>query len=212
MSNKNLPNRHVVNNPMSSAVSETQKSKVETRKSELGFWLYLMSDCLLFAALFATFLVLKNNTADGPRGHEIFEAPLVLKETLILLISSFTTGLGLLFLNARKPKAATTFFFATFALGVSFLGLELNEFRNLALAGHSWQQSAFLSSYFALVGTHGLHITAGLVWLASLLFRITRQSTSQRWHNQAYLFSLFWHFLDLVWIFIFSVVYLGGLR
>lgn len=179
-------------------------------KKTLGFWIYLMTDCLLFAALFATFAVLRGGTFGGPSGAEIFDLPFVLLETIVLLTSSFTVGLAILG-AARGYKKQTLFWLiVTFALGAFFLGLELSEFTKLAAEGNSWTRSGFLSSYFTLVGTHGLHIAIGLLWLIVMIVRLWRFKFKQTDLNRLALFGLFWHFLDVVWIFIFTIVYLIG--
>lgn len=182
----------------------------EQSKTTFGFWLYLMTDCVLFASLFATYAVLRNNTADGPSGKEIFELSFVLVETLLLLASSFTAGLALLYGQAKRRKDALVWLGLTFIGGAAFLGMELYEFAALFAEGHGWQASAFLTSYFTLVGTHGLHIAIGLLWLGVLMARIYRKEMSAKNLQQLTLFSLFWHFLDIVWILIFSLVYLMG--
>jgi len=179
------------------------------RKS-LGFWVYLMTDCVLFATLFATFAVLRSATAGGPSGHDIFDLQFVLIETMILLTSSFTAGLALLGAERGFKKQTILWLIVTFALGVTFLSMELWEFNNLITEGHGWQQSAFLSSYFVLVGTHGLHIAVGLLWMAVVIFRLVQRNFKETDVRRLSLLSLFWHFLDVVWIFIFSFVYLIG--
>ncbi|MBI5357746.1 cytochrome o ubiquinol oxidase subunit III [Candidatus Saccharibacteria bacterium] len=190
---------------MSEAITKTQEDK-----TVFGFWIYLMTDCVLFASLFATFIVLRGNTFGGPAGNEIFSMPYVLVETLLLLISSFTCGLGLL-AAYRKDKSQTLLWFgATFLLGLAFLGMEINEFSNLVSEGHSWRTSAFLSAFFTLVGTHGLHISIGLGWIAFLMARIRSQGITKINLKRLTLLSLFWHFLDIVWIFIFTIVFLVG--
>ena len=182
---------------------------VHERKT-LGFWIYLMTDCVLFAALFATFAVLRNATDNGPGGAELFDLPFVLVETFVLLTSSFTIGLALL-ASVRKLKAQTFFWlFVTFVLGVVFLSMELYEFMMLINEGHGPQQSAFLSSYFTLVATHGIHIAIGLLWMIVVVIRLWRGNFKQRDINRLALLGLFWHFLDIIWIFIFSFVYLIG--
>lgn len=173
-----------------------------------GFWVYLMTDLLMFAVLFATFAVLRNSTAGGPSGREIFNLPFVLAETLILLTSSFTMGLSII--SARDKKKTLFFLGLTMLLGILFVGMELYEFSNLIREGHSFQNSAFLSSFFTLVGTHGLHITAGLIWMVALIIAIMKRGVSPSNIRKLTLLSLFWHFLDIVWIFIFTVVYLMG--
>jgi cytochrome o ubiquinol oxidase subunit 3 len=179
-------------------------------KNVLGFWIYIMTDCILFATLFATFAVLRNNTFGGPSGAELFSPPFVLAETLILLTSSFTCGLAILAARQGAKTQVITWFAVTFLLGVAFLSLELNEFSHLAQEGNSWQRSGFLSSFFTLVGTHGLHITAGLVWMLAMLAQVISKGLQAGSVRRLALLSLFWHFLDVVWIFIFTIVYMVG--
>lgn len=188
---------------------EAEEVAIQEKKT-LGFWIYLMTDCLLFATLFATFAVLRTATAGGPGGSELFDLPFVLLETMILLTSSFTVGLAILGSRRGLKKQTIFWLLVTFALGVAFLVLELSEFNKLAAEGNSWQRSAFLSSFFTLVGTHGLHIAIGLLWLAVMIFRLWRFKAKKIDLNRLALFALFWHFLDVVWIFIFSIVYLIG--
>lgn len=183
---------------------------VETEKTVFGFWVYLMTDCVLFASLFATYAVLHNNTFGGPDGKELFSLPYVLVETGLLLISSYVCGLAMLAVHAGKKNRAADWLKVVFLLGALFLVMEVSEFRNLAIEGNSWHRSGFLSSFFTLVGTHGLHITAGLIWLGVLLRKIRTQGLTTANIRRLTLFSLFWHFLDIVWIFIFSIVYLLG--
>lgn len=185
-------------------------SPQQDAKTSFGFWVYLMTDCILFASLFATFAVLRNSTYGNVAGSDIFELPFVLTETLILLTSSFTAGLATLAVHrADKPKVLL-WLGVTFALGATFLGLEISEFRALASEGHSWRASAFLSAFFTLVGTHGLHITVGLFWMAVLMIRIWKRGLSPVNSKRTILLAMFWHFLDIVWIFIFTIVYLMG--
>jgi len=180
-------------------------------KAELGFWIYLMTDLMLFAALFATFYILRIGIADGPKASEIFNIDYVMAQTLVLLASSVTSGMALVSAKFQMKKQALVFLAATIALGLSFLVLEMNEFILLVNEGHSWTTSAFLSSYFTLVGTHGLHILIGLIWAVVLFVAIMRRDTIGDNHlRKLGLFTMFWHFLDLVWIFIFSVVYVIG--
>ena len=175
-----------------------------------GFWVYLMTDCVLFACLFAVFAVLRNNTFGGPSGAQLFNLPYVLIETLALLTSSFSCGLALLSAQRRHKKQTLFWFGVTFALGVLFLVLELSEFHHFAVIGDSWRRSGFLSSYFTLVGTHGLHITIGLTWMAVMSAVIFKRGLSDNILKRVRMLSLFWHFLDVVWIFIFTIVYLFG--
>lgn len=179
-------------------------------RTMFGFWIYLMTDLVMFAALFAAFTVLRNSTFGGVSIKEIFNPPFVLTETLILLTSSFTCGIGMLSARANNRKKTLIFFTITFLLGISFLGMELSEFFHLFSEGNGFQRSAFLSSFFTLVGTHGLHITSGLFWMGMLLVRIAKRGLTHANIRKLTLFSLFWHFLDIVWIFIFTIVYLLG--
>jgi cytochrome o ubiquinol oxidase subunit 3 len=173
-----------------------------------GFWVYLMTDLLVFAALFATFAVLRNNTFGGPAGRDLFNLPFVLSETLFLLSSSFTAGLALLVAHRGDKKQVVIWLLVTFLLGFTFLGMELSEFSKLINEGNGFQRSAFLSSFFTLVGTHGAHIAAGLLWMTVLLWKIFKHGLNSSIIRKLTLFSLFWHFLDIVWIFIFTIVYL----
>lgn len=196
---------------MSHAAARTSLSyEDQDTKASLGFWIYLMTDCILFASLFAVFAVLRNSTAGGPSGNDIFELPFVLTETLILLTSSFTCGLGVLAANAGFTKQMLLWFGATFLLGLAFLGLEISEFNALVHDGNSWRSSAFLSSFFTLVGTHGLHIATGLLWMAVMLWKTIKSGLTPSNIKRLTLLGLFWHFLDIVWIFIFTIVYLMG--
>lgn len=179
-------------------------------KSAFGFWVYLMTDCVLFASLFATFVVLRPNTFGGPGGSELFSMPYVLAETLILLASSFSCGMAMLSARAGNRKATLVWLAVTFALGAAFLGLELSEFHKLYTEGNSWRRSGFLSAFFTLVGTHGLHISAGLVWMGLMGFSVIKRGLTPVNVNRIGLLSLFWHFLDIIWIFIFSIVFLAG--
>ena len=176
----------------------------------LGFWIYLMSDCLIFACLFATFGVLADNVAGGPSGHELFDLPYVAGETLLLLISSFTFGLAGLNLHAGRKRAVVAWLAVTFLFGLGFIGMEVAEFAHLVGEGAGPGRSAFLSAYFALVGTHGLHVTAGLLWLAVMMHQTWRFGLDGVVRQRLACLSLFWHFLDLVWICVFTFVYLQG--
>ncbi len=191
-----------------SELIEAQKARLY--RTTIGFWVYLMTDCLLFASLFATYAVLRTATAGGPGAADIFELPLALTETIILLVSSFTCGLMLLGLQAKNRRQVIVAMALTYALGVAFLAIEIGEFAKFVAEGHSWQQSAFLSAFFTLVGTHGLHILFGLLWLVVMLVVVVRRGLTPKVTRQLTIFGLFWHFLDLVWIFIFTVVYLLG--
>ena len=139
-----------------------------------GFWIYLMSDCVLFATLFATYAVLSGNIAGGPSGKEIFELPYVLVETFCLLISSFTYGMAMLAMNKGNQSSVLKWLAVTFLFGLAFIGMEVNEFAHLIHEGFGPDRSAFLSAFFTLIGTHGLHVTAGLIWMAVLMVQVVK--------------------------------------
>ena len=187
-----------------------QAIEQDTNTVSLGFWLYLMTDCLLFATLFATYAVLHNSTAGNIAGKDIFEMDYVLVQTIALLASSVTSGFALITTRAKQYTASMLWLFATILLGALFLVLEINEFQNLVAEGHSWAASAFLSSFFTLVGTHGAHITVGLIWAIILLVFMVTRGVNDRFVKKLTLFTLFWHFLDIIWIFIFTLVYAVG--
>jgi cytochrome o ubiquinol oxidase subunit 3 len=200
---------------MSEAVKALQIEHEETRNTEktvVGFWVYVMTDCVLFASLFAVYAVLHGNTFGGPGGKQLFDLPYVLNETMLLLTSSFTCGLAMLAAQRRNKQQVLFWLAITALLGISFLGLELSEFHHLIADGNSWRRSGFLSSYFTLVGTHGLHITFGLLWMFVMMFYVAKKGLTHGVAKRLTLLSLFWHFLDIVWIFIFTIVYLFGSR
>ncbi len=195
---------------MSTAINLPQEDATAENIKPFGFWIYLMTDCVLFAALFATYAVLHTSTFGGPSGQQLFDLPYVLLETMVLLTSSFSVGLGLLAAR-RGDKTSVLFLFGVTALlGLIFLGLEISEFHKLITAGNSFRRSGFLSSYFTLVATHGLHITAGLTWMGVMLWQVCKRGLTPKLVSGLNLLSLFWHFLDIVWIFIFTIVYLFG--
>ena len=184
-------------------------------KALFGFWAYIMSDALLFGAIFATYAVLQGNTFGGPGAKDLFSMPFVLVETLVLLASSFTYGLASLHAHHHAdgrnciPKVVK-WLSVTFLLGAVFLGMEMYEFAKLLEEGNGWQRSGFLSAFFTLVGTHGLHVTAGLIWMGSVTAQVLRHGITERTINKISTLGLFWHFLEIVWIFIFTIVYLMG--
>lgn len=179
-------------------------------KYVFGFWMYIMTDCILFASLFAVYAVLHTHTFGGAHAKELFSLPFVLTETLLLLTSSFTFGLAMLARNEQTASRVTRWMWLTFILGLSFIVMEVSEFHNLYLEGHIWSESAFLSSFFTLVATHGLHVTAGLIWMLAVIFQIKIHGMTPLTKTKLTCLGLFWHFLDIVWIFVFSVVYLMG--
>ncbi|MEZ2128498.1 MULTISPECIES: cytochrome o ubiquinol oxidase subunit III [unclassified Sinorhizobium] len=176
----------------------------------LGFWLYIMSDCLIFAVLFATFAVLGRNYAAGPSPADLFDLSVVAVNTSMLLLSSITYGFAMLMM-VKNNKAGTLFWLAvTGIFGAIFVGLELNEFWHLIQEGAGPQRSAFLSAFFTLVGTHGLHVTAGIIWLITLMVQVGLHGLIVENQRRLMCLSMFWHFLDVVWIGVFSFVYLMG--
>jgi cytochrome o ubiquinol oxidase subunit 3 len=177
-----------------------------------GFWVYLLSDIVMFSALFATYAVLAHATAGGPGGNLLFRQGGVALETACLLASSYTCGLMSMAANARKRSRFYLGAIATFALGAVFIGLELSEFRDMIARGAAPQSSAFLSAFFALVGCHGLHVTVGLVWLAVMGAQVAVRGFQGAVDRRLLCFSLFWHALDIVWVAVFTFVYLMGVR
>ncbi|MBE2898514.1 cytochrome o ubiquinol oxidase subunit III [Pasteurellaceae bacterium TAE3-ERU1] len=175
-----------------------------------GFWLYLMTDCILFASLFATYTILHVGVAEGPTPKEIFELPFVLVETFLLLISSITFGFAMISAFSNDLKRVYQWLIVTALFGLGFLAMELYEFHHLISQGIDPTVSAFLSSFFTLVGTHGLHVTFGVIWLVSMLFLLRRDGLSGENVMRLKCLSLFWHFLDIIWICVFSLVYLAG--
>lgn len=176
----------------------------------LGFWFYLMSDCILFACVFAAYVLLAPATAGGPSGKEIFDLSYVAVETGLLLVSSFTYGLAAIASGNGRRDAAIRWLGVTFLLGLAFIGMEIHEFRGLIAEGNGPDRSAFLSGFFTLVGTHGLHVTAGLVWMALLMAQVAQRGLTATNRTRLMCLSLFWHFLDVIWIGVFTVVYLRG--
>ena len=179
-------------------------------KVQFGFWSYLMTDCMLFASLFATYILLRNSTNGGPGGDELFSMGFVLIETIILLTSSYLCGIAGLALRHGKRKEFIVTFVTTILLGITFLALEMYEFGQLIAEGHGPDASAFLSAFFTLVGTHGAHITIGILWALVLGWALYRQGVNEDLKRKFSIFSIYWHFLDVVWIFIFTVVYALG--
>ncbi len=179
-------------------------------KNVLGFWIYLMSDCLIFATLFTTFAVLHDQTFGGPSSKDLFSLTTAFIETMILLCSTVTCGFAMISALKSQSKNVVIWLILTFLLGASFVAMELHEFTHLALEGNSWTRSAFLSSFFTLVGTHGLHVTFGLLWMLVMIIQVSVNGIIIDTFRRLVIFSLFWHFLDLVWIFIFTFVYLMG--
>jgi cytochrome o ubiquinol oxidase subunit III len=187
---------------------DTTHEEATENRAMFGFWVYLMTDLLMFSILFAVYAVLHNNTMGGPSGRDLFRLPLALAETLVLLTSSFTCGIGMIAARQGNKKQFLAWFGITFMLGVAFLAVELTEFTEFIRGGHTISSNAFFSSFFTLVGTHGLHITSGLLWMAITMIFVSVRGLDSHMVRKLNMLSLFWHFLDVVWIFIFTIVYL----
>jgi cytochrome o ubiquinol oxidase subunit 3 len=177
-----------------------------------GFWIFLLSDIIMFSALFAAYAVLSGQTDGGPTPHSLFELKHVGVETLCLLFSSYTCGLGSLFIERRRLNLFFILFALTFALGAIFLSLEFSEFAGMVAQGAGPSRSAFLSSFFSLVGLHGAHVTVGLLWLAFMMAQVAAQGPRDFVLRRILCFSLFWHALDIIWVAVMSLVYLMGAR
>ena len=205
---------------MSAAVGHTEGGEGQGRSDAgpapvrvvvgYGFWLFLLSDIVMFSGFFAAYAVLARQTADGPSGRQIFDLNNVLVETMCLLASSFTCGLASLAVEARMKLKFYGAMAVTFLLGAAFLVLELREFADLAARGFGPQRSAFLSAFFSLVGCHGLHVTAGLLWLLTMMAQVFAKGFRRDILHRMLCFSLFWHALDIIWVALFTVVYLMG--
>ena len=190
-------------------IHETHYSKED--KALFGFWAYLMSDCLVFACLFAVYAVLHKGTFGGPTSQELFNMPFVLVETIILLTSSFTYGLASLHAHhTSHVRKVLAWLVVTFLLGCAFVGMEVYEFVTLINEGYGPDRSAFLSAFFVLLGTHGVHVVVGLVWMVVLFIQVYRKGLSVTNVGKLSLLGIFWHFLDIIWIFIFTIVYVLG--
>ena len=205
-----------INATSSAAASADVSSRFYVREHHpeistlLGFWLYLMSDCLVFACLFAAYAVLGRNYAGGPTGAELFDLPLVGINTALLLLSSITYGFAMLESQRKRLGSTLVWLGVTGLFGAGFIALELYEFTHLIHEGAGPQRSGFLTSFFALVGTHGLHVTFGIIWLVTLMFQLNRHGLIPENRRRLMCLSMFWHFLDVVWIGVFTFVYLMG--
>ncbi|OBZ15661.1 MULTISPECIES: cytochrome o ubiquinol oxidase subunit III [Bacillales] len=175
-----------------------------------GFWLFLITDVILFGTLFATYVVLRLNTDGGPTGAELLEMNGIIISTFILLTSSFTSGIAVLEMNKGNKRGLILWLAITAVLGASFVFLEVNEFMHLVHEGATIGTSAYWSAFFVLVGTHGLHVSLGLVWMVALILQLSRRGITPVTKRKVNIISLYWHFLDVVWIFVFTIVYLMG--
>ena len=194
----------------SSYSADSDAHAEEVHNAVFGFWVYIMSDCILFASLFATYAVLSHNYAGGPTGQALFDLSKVFAETMLLLTSSITYGFAMLAMNRNRARQVVAWLGVTFLLGLGFVGMELTEFQRMILAGAGPDRSGFLSAFFTLVGTHGLHVSFGLLGMAVMMAQVMRSGLTAPVQSRLVRLSLFWHFLDIVWIGVFSVVYLMG--
>ncbi|GGA23724.1 cytochrome aa3 quinol oxidase subunit III [Psychrobacillus lasiicapitis] len=186
-------------------------STEENNLKILGFWIFLGAEIMLFATLFTMYFTLENRIGHGPSGAEIFEITPVLVETILLLTSSFVIGLGIHAMRLGNKKAMMVFFSITLLLGAGFLGFEIFEFVHYNHVGATLQTSAFTAALLTTLGTHGLHVTFGLFWGLAILIQIKKRGLTPETTNKSFIFSLYWHFLDVIWIFIFSFIYLKGM-
>ena len=190
--------------------SETSQHVDTLDTRAFGFWIYLMSDLVLFSAIFATHAVLARSYAGGPTGKDLFDLTYTFSETLVLLFSSTACGLAMLAMHAGKKRRVLGWLVVTFLLGLGFITMEINEFSGMIRNGHGPSQSAYLSASFTLVGTHGAHVAAGVVWMVVMAGQIAVKGLTRPVRSRLMRFSMFWHFLDIVWIGIFTFVYLMG--
>jgi len=186
------------------------EARERSEEKAFGFWLYLMSDAMIFALLFATYVVMIPGTAGGPTGKELFSLPRAFAETMLLLISSMTFGFASLAANAGRRQTVLLWLVVTIFFGLGFVGLEFQEFSGMIADGAGPDRSGFLSAFFALVGTHGLHVSLGMVCIVVMIGQIAFKGLTLPVSSRLYRLGLFWHFLDIVWIGIFSVIYLPG--
>ena len=175
-----------------------------------GFWVYLMTDCILFASLFATYAVMRHNYAGGPTGKDLFDLRYVFIETMFLLFSSFSNGFAMLSMHRRSRLATLKSLLLTALLGLGFVGMEVHEFTHLVMEGNGPDRSGFLSAFFGLVGTHGAHVSIGLIWMGVMMWQLYFKGVTPAITSRLLRLSLFWHFLDIIWIVVFTVVYLMG--
>lgn len=175
-----------------------------------GFWVWLLTDFILFATVFAAYIVLHNKTFGGPTARELFHLPSVLLQTTILLTCSFTTGMAGAYVHRKHKKGTLFWLFITFLLGLAFIGMEFAEFSRLHASGNGWDRNAFLSAYFTLVGTHGIHILFGLLWILIYALPLLKEDFSHVTIRRVTCLRMFWQFLAIIWVFIFSIVYLLG--
>lgn len=195
-------------------VKTAQPLEYSTHQNQLnilGFWIFLGAEIMLFATLFTTYFVMEHRTGNGPTGAEIFEITPVLIETFVLLTSSFTIGLGVHAMRIGRKNAMLAFFGITLLLGLGFLCVEIYEFVHYYHVGATYQTSGFTAALLTTLGTHGAHVTLGLFWGLCIMIQVAKRGITTQTANKSFIFSLYWHFLDVVWIFIFSFIYLKGM-
>lgn len=198
--------------PMNTSLSEHEREEIEVHEQRaLGFWLYLMGDAVIFALLFATYAIMIPGTAGGPTGKDLFELDNAAIETALLLVSSMTFGFASLQVKVGNRSAVLLWLAITFVLGAAFVFLEVREFAGMIAKGAGPDRSGFLSAFFTLVGTHGVHVTMGLIWIVVLGAQAALKGLTMPVASRLYRLGLFWHFLDIAWVGIFSIVYLPGL-
>jgi cytochrome o ubiquinol oxidase subunit III len=188
-----------------------EPAHAEGGSTMLGFWIYLMSDCLIFAILFATYGVLGGNYAAGPAPKDLFELPLVAVNTAMLLLSSITYGFAMIALQGGRTGWTQLWLGVTALFGLAFVGIEMHEFAGMIHEGATPMRSAFLSAFFTLVGTHGLHVTVGLIWIVVSMVQLAEHGPIEANRRRLMCLSMFWHFLDVIWIGVFTFVYLMGM-
>jgi cytochrome o ubiquinol oxidase subunit 3 len=192
------------------AASGGREPSYQSDEKAFGFWTYLMTDAVIFALLFATYVVMLRGTAGGPTGNDLFSLPHAFGETMLLLVSSMTFGFASLASLARNRRAAVLWLLLTAILGLAFVGMEISEFAGMIAKGAGPDRSGFLSAFFTLVGTHGVHVSVGLIGIVVMVGQILVKGLTMPVCSRLFRLGLFWHFLDIVWIGIFSVVYLPG--
>lgn len=188
----------------------SQHEEERASRDQFGFWLYILTDCMIFATLFATYAVMSENFAGRTEPHEVFDLAYVAVETLLLLLSSFTFGLAMLAMHRANQAKLKRWLYLTFILGAGFIAMELHEFHHLAQEGVTPQLSGYWSIFFSLIGTHGLHVSTGLIWMIVMVIALNKTGLTAANRSRIAMLSLFWHFLDIIWICVFSFVYLLG--
>ncbi|MBB6674464.1 cytochrome (ubi)quinol oxidase subunit III [Cohnella nanjingensis] len=189
---------------------EPEKATLEGRNKVLGFWLFLGAETVLFGTLFAAFIALRHQTLDGPTADHLFELPMVFAATMILLFSSLMSVFAVQAMHQNRVKAMIVWLIVTILLGLCFLGLEIYEFNTYVSEGHQFATSAFSSSFYTLVGFHGAHVAFGVLWIGLLIAQIFKKGLTVVTAPKIYVSAIYWHFIDVVWVFIFTVVYLMG--